>query len=385
MTQIFVSYSRKDLTFIERLAADLTQYGCDVWYDLSGLDGGSRWIREIEKEISQCDYMLVVLSPDSIISENVEDEVAFAKRLKKKIIPLYYRPCEDRMLYASLNHIDVQEQKYSENFNKILRALNVSTVSRDVIPTPAATQEQGRITNPTYGDKLTLSNGMEFMRVPVGKFLMGSNNDSSDEKPQHTVDLPYDYWMGRYPVTNVQYNLFKKKDFDKGKENHPVVRVTWNEVMEYCQWLNKLLKAELPVEMVLRLPTEAEWEKAARGTDGREFPWGNGFDPKKCNTKEGGKESTTPVGVYSLQGDSPYGCVDMAGNVWEWCHSLYKLYPYKSDDGRENEKSSDYRILRGGSFLNLSGNVRCAIRHGSSPDNRDLNFGFRVLVVSHAS
>ncbi|MEN9564728.1 MAG: hypothetical protein RIR73_2972, partial [Chloroflexota bacterium] len=103
--------------------------------------------------------------------------------------------------------------------------------------------------NPLVGlpsdNKITLSNGMEFMRVPAGKFLMGSNSNYH-EKPQHTVDIPYDYWMARFPVINAQYNQFKKMDFDKGKENHPVVRVNWNETMEYCRWLNKLLKKEIP-------------------------------------------------------------------------------------------------------------------------------------------
>jgi formylglycine-generating enzyme required for sulfatase activity len=357
MTQIFVSYSRKDLTFIERLAADLKKYQFKVWYDLSNLEGGSRWYKAIEQAIKDSQYVMVLLSPDAIASEWVNDEVAFARTHKKKIIPLYYRPCELGLVYVSLNYIDVQGQNYSANFDKILRALNVSTVGRDSIPTPPAAPKQSQAESLTYGNKLTLSNGMELMRVPAGEFIMG------DGKEKHTVDIPYDYWMGRYPVTNAQYNQFKKKGFYKGKESHPVVYVNWSDAMAYCKWLNQNLKSEIVNrKLEIRLPTEAEWEKAARGTDGREYPWGYDFDPKKCNTEESGKKSTTPVDAYSPQGDSPYGCADMAGNAWEWCHSLYKSYPYKADDGREreDEKTSGSYVVRGGSCYWGKQYARCA-------------------------
>jgi formylglycine-generating enzyme required for sulfatase activity len=165
--------------------------------------------------------------------------------------------------------------------------------------------------------------------------------------------------------------------------------------MAYCQWLNELLRGELK-DRTLRLPTEAEWEKAARGglspvsnggdTEGaREWPWGNEFDQNKCNSSEGGKKGATPVGAYSPHGDSPYSAADMAGNVWEWCHSLYKPYPYQANDGRENEKDNSARVVRGGSWSEPRRFTRCAARFKWAPIifNFFLNyFGFRV-VVSH--
>ena len=124
-------------------------------------------------------------------------------------------------------------------------------------------------------NKITLSNGMELMRVPAGKFLMGSKDDNKlaydDEKPQHTVDIPYEYWAARHPVTNELYAAYmdakggkhRVDDWEK-KKDHPVLNVYWADAMAYCGWLNDLLKGELPAGLVLRLPTEAEWEKAAR-------------------------------------------------------------------------------------------------------------------------
>ncbi|MBK8783474.1 MAG: SUMF1/EgtB/PvdO family nonheme iron enzyme [Anaerolineales bacterium] len=218
---------------------------------------------------------------------------------------------------------------------------------------------------------------------------MGSENGDSDEKPQHMIDVPYDYWMARYPITNELYNAYAKAKNIKHpmggwekKKNHPVTNVKWTDAMAYCQWLNGLIKAELPSGLTLRLPTEAEWEKAARGTDGLEFPWGNQFDKNKCNTSGGGKRGTTPVGDYSPQGDSMYGCADMSGNVWEWTHSLKEAIPYKAKDGREDEIASDARVLRGGSFGDNRRNARCAFRHDFGITLFINYVGFRVVVAS---
>jgi formylglycine-generating enzyme required for sulfatase activity len=153
--------------------------------------------------------------------------------------------------------------------------------------------------------------------------------------------------------------------------------------LEYCIWLNTLANADFPSQgLVSRLPTEAEWEKAARGEYGNEWPWGNEFDKNKCNSSEGGKGGTTSVGAYSPQGDSPYGVADMVGNVWEWCHSLYKRYPYKVDDGRESvNKNAGARVLRSGAFDYNQRYVRAAYRVRIVVGNRGDGVGFRVVVA----
>ena len=305
---------------------------------------------------------------------------------------------EEREVFVGEKYLEGKKDEI--DWEKIVRDSQPANVKTAIDPFEKETllgknQQKALIkhANPDWGSesKISLSNGMEFMRVPAGKFLMGSENDnklaSSDEKPQHTVDIPFDYWMARYPVTNGLYNAYVKSkriihpvDDLRNKKDHPVVSVSWNDAMAFCQWLNSRLKAELPSGLGVRLPTEAEWEKAARGTNRLEYPWGSIFDKNKCNTREGGKGWTTSVGLYSPQGDSPFGCADMSGNVWEWTHSIKKAYPYKVNDGREDEKASKTRVLRGGSFDYDERIARCAYRVNGNVVEFILSIGFRVVV-----
>jgi formylglycine-generating enzyme required for sulfatase activity len=248
-------------------------------------------------------------------------------------------------------------------------------VEAEALPTRIARAEEVGRAPARLGVEVKVFGGIEFVRVPAGRFLMGSKDDNplafDTEKPQHTVEIPHDYWIARFPVTNDQFAAFVEatqhehewvKDW-KSKMDHPVVNVSWHAAIAYCRWLGGKLKGEVE-GLEIRLPTEAEWEKAARGEYGNEWPWGNEFDPAKCNTAEGGKRGTTPVGAYSPQGDSPYGAADMAGNVWEWCRSIFKPYPYSATDGREDASASGSRAVRGGSWNDGASGARCAFRPG---------------------
>jgi sulfatase modifying factor 1 len=234
--------------------------------------------------------------------------------------------------------------------------------------------------------------GIEMIPIPAGPFLMGSDKAKDklardDELPLHTVYLPA-FRIARVPVTVAQFAQFVaatgykttaemadeawktlhwgNPGFDwrhpggptsnvNKYQDHPVTCILWRDAQAFCRWAG------------VRLPTEAEWEKAARGTDGRIFPWGDRPNKEMCNFSG---DETTPVGRYSPQGDSPYGIADMAGNVWEWCDGWY-------------DEDEDARPLRGGAGYSITVDVRCAAREGFFPGLEHYYigyyFGFRVV------
>ncbi len=233
--------------------------------------------------------------------------------------------------------------------------------------------------------------------IESGTFLMGRNGESpSYEQPEHEVDLPA-FYLCKTPVTNAQYAEFvkvtKKHKPEKvgwfglkppsKKLDHPVVGICWDDAVTYCEWLQE--KSGRPY----RLPTEAEWEKAARGTDGRLYPWGNEWDENRCHFNARG---TTAVDAHP-DGESPYGCSDMIGNASEWTNTLWGNdpstssypYPYQLKDGREDAQleGTIYRIFRGSAFdEDKPERMRCTTRQWYVPNNKDKRRGFR-LALSH--
>lgn len=204
----------------------------------------------------------------------------------------------------------------------------------------------------------------EMVFIAGGPFVMGSNEGSSSHQPQHQV-MVADFYLDRWPVTNLEYKQFvdatghpvpnyevswcdtrgynwdpQTRMYPKGKADHPVVLVTWDDAMAYAAWSGK------------RLPTEAEWERAARGRDGRRYPWGAEFTSGRCNSKEAELNGTSSVGYFSPAGDTPEGIIDMVGNIWEWTNTLFRAYPYDPNDGRESRQALGFRVLRGASWVN---------------------------------
>lgn len=222
------------------------------------------------------------------------------------------------------------------------------------------------------------SSGDNMIYIPAGEFTMGSNEWWPKCQPEHKRVLNA-FYIDRFEVTNKRYmrfvNAAKKAPpanwingkYPKGRAGHPVVFVSWYDANDFCKWEGK------------RLPTEAEWEKAARGTDKRTFPWGDKFDAKKGNTPQYGKNDTMPVGSFE-NGKSPYGVYDMAGNVWEWTDDWFKPYPGNTHpDENYGEK---YKVLRGGSWYDCT-YYKCGIsaptynRIFFNPMTMNNNFGFR--------
>ncbi len=234
----------------------------------------------------------------------------------------------------------------------------------------------------------------ERVAIPADAFSMGSNDGPDDERPAHPVNVAR-FEIGRLPVTNAQFadflnavgthnkngeRLFDDDDLDArihkignrwaadgGFENHPVVEVSWPGARDYCAWRGK------------RLPTEAEWEKAARGADGRKYPWGNTL-PDRSRAQFGARyNETTAVDAFPA-GASPYGVLDMAGNAWEWVSSAYRPYPYHANDGREDLKAGPVRATRGGGHDSPAAEITTTQRGrylSRNPGAGHHNIGFR--------
>ena len=230
--------------------------------------------------------------------------------------------------------------------------------------------------------------------VPAGPFTMGRDDGPADERPAHLVDVAQ-FAIERMPVTNAQFaeflnaigltngsgeRLFDHDDADArirrrqgkwaadpGYEDHPAVEMPWAGARDYCAWRGK------------RLPTEAEWEKAARGTDQRKYPWGN-QRPDRTRAQFGAAyNETVPVG-RARAGASPHGALDMAGNVWEWVASAYRPYPYRSDDGREDRAAGPVRGTRGGGHDSPAEEITTTQRGRNlsrNPASGHHNIGFR--------
>ncbi len=254
---------------------------------------------------------------------------------------------------------------------------------------------------------------LDFVLIPAGEFIMGSNPTTdrlaqTDETPQHRLRVT-DFYMMRYPVTNAQYRLFVEAtehrpplfwpegQFPANQGNHPVVGISFHDAAAFCRWAAEV--TGLPI----RLPSEPEWEKAARGPDGRLYPWGNEWDKNLCNNGQGKPADSVPVDQFSPQGDSPYGVADLGGNAQEWCASLFGSYPYDPTDGREVlvynldeqglmphihetgcvanprqiEAAFDKQVVRGGSRRQGQHNSRCAYRSWAAPMHRGDDTGFR--------
>ena len=275
-----------------------------------------------------------------------------------------------------------------------------AAIKKAAAPVPSKTSTP-TITSPSQptlgiGSIMTREeDGMEMVYVPAGEFEMGGNDADAwdDEKPVHTVYLD-SYWIDKYEVSNAQYakcvtagdctkpsytgsytrsNYYGNPEYD----DYPVIYVDWNQAKDYCQWAGG------------DLPTEAQWEKAARGTDGRAYPWGN--ESPTCqltNFDQGSYENpnycvgdTSPVTDYEA-GASPYGALNMAGNVWEWVNDWYGSNYYSTLPTRNpsGPTSGKYRVIRGGSWYRDYRFIRAADRGSSNPTYTSLNLGFRCVL-----
>jgi formylglycine-generating enzyme required for sulfatase activity len=370
MADIFLSYAREDRARVVPLAEYLMAQGWTVWWDPK-IRTGQEWADVIERELDQAKCVVVVWSQASVgngwvrkeARRGLKREILMPARIENVEIPLEFEDVQAADLIDWEGHLP--HSGIDGLLDDLSTLLGLPKVEVEKVP-PATPRK------PTPPEGMVL--------VPEGAFQYG------DERK--VCPLDYDYYIDIYPVTNQQYNKFYKaggylneeywsqegrkwkerwkwigmrigivtqpafwEDAEWNRLDHPVVGVSWYEAEAYAKWAGK------------RLPTEQEWEKAARGADGRVYPWGDEFDKEKCNSDESGIGRTTPVTQY-VNGISPYGCSDMAGNVWEWMSSNY------DDNG-------NFKVQRGGSWVHSAWVVRSAARGSGYPSARPNGNGFR--------
>ena len=367
----FFSYARGDSEFALKLAKDLRDAGARLWVDQLDIPAGHAWDKSIEDALKLCEEFLLVLSPSAVESRNVLDEINYAIEEGKRIVPVIHLECEVPFRLRRLQRIDL-EADYDAGFARLKEELGIA--EEPTTPKPEEGQrpvQAGQVPTQEEDEKFNPR-----IHIEGGAFQMGSSDDDPDaydhEKPKHAVKVS-SFWIQEHPVTNVEYKRFNPShSFDADKERHPVVRVNWQEAMDYAQRLGG------------SLPTEAQWEFAARGPEGRKYPWGSDeLTPEHANY-DSNVGDTTPVATYP-KGATPEGVHDLAGNVWDWCSDWYG--PYSGDKQVDpggpvvgDIEGDAARLLRGGAFSDLPRDVRCASRSWVGPLSRDHDVGFRVVA-----
>jgi formylglycine-generating enzyme len=396
--QVFISHAKEDAEFARQLAADLREEGWRVWIAPDSIRPGEKWVEAINRGLETSGVFVVALTPAAVASRWVNFETNAAIDMHQadeiRLVTLDVVACRLPVLWRQLQYVTFRNS-YEIGLDDLLRWLDGESAP---VREPARSDRFSDSSRPatevatTNKDRrIHEKTGIELIRIPAGPFLYGSavsdEITSDDEKPRRTINLP-EYWIGRYPVTNSQFARFiaatgykttaecegsgstwtgsqweqvigadwrhprGPKSAINGKVDHPVVLVSWDDAKTFCDWAG------------LELPSEEQWEKAARGIDGRFWPWGNERPTTRhCNFNENVGD-TTPIGHYSPLGDSPYGCADMAGNVWEWTCYI----------------DEHNRIKRGGCWFYDDPNIRVTFREFTTRESRNVDAGFRVAA-----
>jgi formylglycine-generating enzyme required for sulfatase activity len=460
--QIFISYSRKDAEKVDDLITRLEADGYSVWVDREGIRGGDQWRQKIVKAIDNCQTFLCVLTPNSVISNNVRKELDIAEESKIPIIPVLLQdivlPTDMRYQLAGLQKLDLSKD-FDSGFVQLVQSLmekglkpsqsasvpqvptkklisaqplgnrkNIAFLAlagilivavvgfralinpqvdpetikptTGMVLTPIASLEnpitptvesKTPTTQPTASPMAVIGStktspidGMLLVYVPEGEFEMGSSRDGAraEEKPAHMVYLSA-YWIDSIEVTNEMYakcvnagicsrplssgSNTRDRYFEQSNyKDYPVIWVRWEDAFTYCSWADR------------RLPTDAEWEKAARANNDWLYPWGNSIDCTRANYHSCNVD-TTRVGSYP-EGKSSYGVLDMAGNVWEWVSDWWDGYYYRSSPYQNptGPLTGNSHSIRGGSWSNTPSNLTVTIRPNDN-SHRD-NLGFRCAL-----
>jgi formylglycine-generating enzyme required for sulfatase activity len=434
MSHVFISYSKRNRVYARQLAERLLELGFDVWID-DRIDYGENWEREIFKAIDGCSAFVVIMTPEAYESDWVLRECQYADRRKKPPLPILLEG-EEFPRYGINQYFDVRGGGLPDGsfFQRLARhAPRKSTRGTEILSESAVAQrETGEPAAYTFpngsGPKpsvlkfeppdlaTVLPQPFAWCEVPDGYVMLTDASQWGGTKGgKYRVEA---FAISKYPITNAQFELFVRApdgyrdpqwwNFSKyasgwRQQNTQVSRtrlvgpelprteISWYEAVAFCRWLGARVKLEpypfpsgdavmdsallrrAGAKVVITLPSEQQWQRAAQGDERRAYPWGDLFDAARCNTAESGIGQLSAVMTYP-GGASPYGVMDLAGNVWEWC-----LTEWGSE--RPNPASNKLRVVRGGSFFVDSGSARADARSGSAPDNGLFNRGFRIVCA----
>jgi len=437
--RIFLSYSRKNKRFVRHLQQRLFAAGFFPFMDETGLAGGQVWIARLEREVTRCDVFVYVISRASLGSLWCRWEYTLAARLGKPILPLLVEPRASDDIHGPLRHLQfcraarVTHQAMSSIIRGVYNAqplppaylpelVDIDPLAGDEIPAqvdqvlsaeraprrrynplwlagsatallalgvlgylvfgkpgpPAAAEavrvlaEAGVTRSADWEPYAETINGALMALVPAGCFQMGSQEGDSDELPVHEVCFEEPFWIDVYEVTNAQVEeAVPGCIWLSSGDNQPRICISWTDSLAHCE------------SRGARLPTEAEWEYAARGPDGLVYPWGDAFVAD--NVVYGGNVGGETALVGSKPGGVSWvGAYDLSGNVWEWVNDWYAPGYYGTlADGAINPQGPDtgeYRVLRGGAWGDGSLGVRAAGRNRNAPDNSYPGGGFRCAL-----
>ena len=384
MSDIFISYKREERAKARELAAVLERTGWTVWWDLE-LVGGVRFGDAIQAELDEARCVVVLWSKLSVQSDFVIDESDYAREQKKllpariddAVLPLGFRRLHTIDLFGQgqpqvdgletlVQHIAKRIGAPAGSGGTLKEASAERAVATKEIKPTASTLAAPEIHRDILSDG---SAGPEMVAIPAGTFWMGSLESEVGRRSSEVrreVAIP-SFLMGQYAITFAQYDAFcdatkRKKPNDKGwgRGDQPVISVSWNDAAAYAKWLSKETGKDY------RLPTEEEWEYAARAGTTTAYWWGDSMEPERANYRDGDSEWSgkrpAPVGSFK---SNPFGLYDTAGNVFEWTDSRY-----------DGEGSG--RVVRGGSWNDNAGDLRSAFRFRFDSDGANDLVGFRL-------
>jgi formylglycine-generating enzyme required for sulfatase activity len=387
MSDIFISYAHEDRPRAEAIAQALEHHGWSAWWDWH-IPAGRTFRQVIQENLDNARCVIVLWSATSIGSDWVIEE-ATEGRKRRVLVPILIENIQPPLGLRSIQAADLISWQRDTNAPAFRRLC--SDIERLIgVPTMAATAAKQQPASPVprqSGAQINPKNGLSYVFIAPGEFWMGATPGDTEayppEKPRHRVRITKGFWLSATLVTVAAYKRFvgERPDFklpdapgfnpNWSKEDHPIVRVTWDEAKAYCEWAGG------------SLPTEAQWEYAARGgKDGLKYPWGDETAPENANYSGSQWKGTSPVRSYSA---NAWGLYDMAGNVLEWASDWYDKDYYASlpsdkpmDDPR-GPQSGTMRVLRGGSFSHDTRFLRAAYRNRNEPDYRYNNIGFRCV------